>query len=68
MSKQSCAIKLETEVSEEAANTLDGQSRICNWLYNFLAEQALELKSTFIQSQDPVVARTLFEPRPFLPP
>lgn len=34
MSKENLALKLRVEVTTQTAGELDGQSRICNWLYN----------------------------------
>ena len=44
-------------------NVLDGQSRICNWLYNHLLEQANLLKSQFHKTQDPKACKTLYTKR-----
>jgi putative transposase len=54
--------KIPLEVDEQTAIILDGQSKICNWLYNRLLEQANELKVRFITSdgQDKEAARTVY--------
>ncbi len=63
MSKQSAALKLELEVDIESAHEIDGQSRICNWLYNHLVEKGSQLKQEFIKSKDEKVAMTLYSKR-----
>jgi putative transposase len=59
----SCALKLFLEVDLDSAKELDGQSRICNWLYNHLLEKALGLKATYCTTQDQEVAKTLYTER-----
>jgi len=56
-------IKVQLEASEEVFRSLDGQSKICNWLYNHLLEKANELKQQFIQTQDDEVAKILYTER-----
>ena len=63
MSKESIVVRLKLEVDQETANILDGQSRICNWLYNYLLEKGLQLKREFIQSNDKEAAKTLYTKR-----
>jgi putative transposase len=48
MSKENLVLKLKVEVDAEGAGELDGQSRICNWLYNHLLERGQQLKQEFI--------------------
>jgi putative transposase len=62
-SEESLALKLNLEPSLEEINSLDGQSRICNWLYNHLLEIALNLKTQFCQTQDQNTAKTLYTER-----
>ncbi len=54
--------KIPLEVDERTGLILDGQSKIANWLYNCLLEQANELKAKLITSdgQDKEAARTLY--------
>lgn len=56
-------IKLQLEASEEIFRSLDGQSKICNWLYNRLLEKANGLKQEFIQTKDIETAKTLYSER-----
>jgi len=51
------------EVDTQTASELDGQSRICNWLYNHLLEKSHDLKKQFIQSGDSETAKTLYTKR-----
>ena len=48
MSKENLVLRLNLEVSPQDASELDGQSRICNWLYNHLLEKGQQLKQEFI--------------------
>jgi len=57
------AIKLTLEGDVQSFLSLDGQSRICNWLYNHLLETANDLKTTFIQSGDLTLAKTIYTER-----
>ena len=41
------AIKLQLEAEEKTFRMADGQSRICNWLFNRLLEMANKLKEEF---------------------
>ena len=56
-------LKVQLEASQEVFQSLDGQSRICNWLYNHLLEKANKIKLTFIQTQDTALAKTLYTER-----
>jgi putative transposase len=58
-------IKLQLLADETTFRSLDGQSRICNWLYNHLIEKAHFLKQQFIKSQDKEFAKTLYTERGF---
>src|ERR1700733_10487512 len=63
MSKENLVLKLRIEADPQTLSELDGQSRICNWLYNHLLEKSLELKREFIQSSDPETAKILYTKR-----
>jgi len=63
MFEENLALKLKIEGSAAAINELDGQSRICNWLYNHLLEKGQELKREFIQSGNTEAAKTLYTKR-----
>ena len=56
-------IKLEMIAEAEAFISLDGQSKICNWLYNHLLEKANGLKQQFIETKDQGHAKTLYTER-----
>jgi putative transposase len=56
-------IKLRLFPNQEVASTLDGQSRICNWLYNQLLDKANQLKEQFKQTQDNAASLTLYSKR-----
>jgi putative transposase len=56
-------IKLKITADADAFRSLDGQSKICNWLYNHLLEKANGLKKQFIQSGDQESAKTLYTGR-----
>ncbi len=60
MSKGNTVFKLPLFPCDDGVETLDGQSRILNWLYNRLLEMAKELKQSYIQTQDSEIARTLY--------
>ena len=63
MSKEISALKLKIKKSAQEIETLDGQSRICNWLYNHLLEKAFELKALFKSTQDREAAKKLYTAR-----
>ena len=63
MSKENLVLKLRLEMETQAACELDGQSRICNWLYNHLLQKGQELKQEFIQSGNSKAAMTLYTKR-----
>jgi putative transposase len=62
MSKENLVLRLSLEVLPEDARELDGQSRICNWLYNHLLEKGQQLKQEFI-SGNPDASKTLYTER-----
>ena len=47
---QNKVIKLQLEADDHTFAILDGQSRICNWLYNYLLAHAEELKKIAIET------------------
>jgi putative transposase len=57
------ALKMRLEVDEHTAAVLDGQSRIANWLYNHLLEEANALRQRFRETRDPEVAKALYTER-----
>lgn len=63
MSEQSTVLKLGLEVGVQEAQEIDGQSRICNWLYNNLVEKGSQLKQEFVQSGNKESAMTLYSKR-----
>ena len=65
MSHPRTGFKMELKVEPETASVLDSQSKICNWLYNRLLEQANELRAQFIASdgQDSEAALTVYSKR-----
>ncbi len=63
MSKESVVIKLNLEIEDLALSELDGQSRICNWLYNHLLEKGQQLKRECIQSGNKEAVKTLYTER-----
>jgi putative transposase len=56
-------LKLALKPIEEDISTLDGQSRICNWLYNHLVEKASLLRGEFCETQNSDTAKTLYTKR-----
>lgn len=63
MSKENLVLKLVIEAEAPVIAELDGQSRICNWLYNHLLEKSQELKREFIQSGSSEASKTLYTKR-----
>ena len=56
-------IKLPMSPAKTDADTIDGQSRMCNWVYNQLLQTAEGLRLDYIQTQNKESARTLYSPR-----
>lgn len=56
-------IKLQLTAQEEIFRSLDGQSRICNWLYNHLLEKANAFRQEFIQTGNTELVKTLYTER-----
>jgi len=63
MSEENLVLKLELEMDEQTAYQLDGQSRLCNWVYNHLLEKAQELKQEYIKTNNQEAAKTLYSKR-----
>jgi putative transposase len=57
------AVKIPLLIGEQEAAILDGQSRIANWLYNKLLEQANALRKQYRETQDKQVSLTLYTKR-----
>src|SRR6266700_5278244 len=56
-------VKIPLEVTPEQAAILDSQSKIANWLYNQLLEQANALRKQYRETQDKQVGLTLYTQR-----
>jgi putative transposase len=56
-------IKLELVGEDQSFRFLDGQSKICNWLYNNLLETANKLRSEFKATGNPDSSKTLYTKR-----
>jgi len=56
-------IKVQILADEATFRSLDGQSKICNWLYNHLVEKSHHLKKSYIETKDQKVASTLYTKR-----
>ena len=56
-------IKLKLEADSQIFRSLDGQSKICNWLYNHLLDKANALKVNFIETSDLELAKSLYTER-----
>jgi putative transposase len=63
MPKENLVLKLKIEAEIRSIGELNGQSRICNWLYNHLIEKSLQLKEEFIQSGSSKVSNVLYTKR-----
>lgn len=57
------AVKIPLLVGEREAAVLDSQSRIANWLYNKLLEQANALRAQYRAHQDKAVGKILYTER-----
>ena len=53
-------IKLSLKPGSVEADTLDGQSRICNWLYNKLRDSVQVWYQQFIETKDPELAKKIY--------
>ena len=56
-------LKLALNPVEEAISILDGQSKICNWLYNHLVEKATLFRREFCETQNSATAKMLYTKR-----
>jgi putative transposase len=56
-------LKLVLNPIEEDSSVLDGQSRICNWLYNHLVEKATLFRREFCETQNSATAKMLYTKR-----
>lgn len=56
-------VKLQLAASPETFRSLDGQSKICNWLYNRLLEKANALKVYFKETSSPETVKILYTER-----
>lgn len=63
MPNEMVVIQLPLSMDEETVSQLDRQSRICNWAYNHLLDQALCLKREYIQTQNSECAKTVYTER-----
>lgn len=61
--QMTATLKLRLKPDLACSNSLDGQSRICNWLYNALLEKARELRHEYITSKDPQTALKVYSER-----
>jgi len=59
------AVKLEIVSDESTGLALDGQSKICNWLYNHLLETANNLRQQYREAQANAIASVLYTKRGF---
>lgn len=62
-SEMMTVLKLSLEPSQESIDLLDGQSRICNALYNTLLQIAQERRQQFIETKQPELAKTVYSER-----
>lgn len=62
MTSEQYGIKLRVHEEKEALSILDGQSKICNWLYNYLLEKASNYKKEF-RKGNKEVGKTLYTKR-----
>src|ERR1700752_4644702 len=56
-------LKCPLEPRQEEMDLLDGQSRICNALYNKLLQIAQERRQQFIETKQPELAKTVYSER-----
>lgn len=63
MSDAIVGLKLRLMLGEDTKRILDGQSRICNWLYNHLVEKANGLKSAYCASPSAEIGKILYTQR-----
>ena len=56
-----CAIKLALDFSPEDERIIEGQMKICNWLYNQLLQRANELRDSYVAMQDKNAGEMCFD-------
>ena len=56
-------LKLKLTLDPESRNAIEGQSKITNWLYNHLLEEANKLRDEYIKTQNPELVKTLYSKR-----
>jgi len=61
--EQTCVVKIRLQLSKESEEILDGQSRICNWLYNQLLDSANKMRQSYRETQDSEIAKILYTAR-----
>ena len=61
--KENIVLKLLCEVEPADARTINGQSKICNWLYNHLLQKAYDLRECFSKTHDTEIAKILYTER-----
>ena len=57
------AVKLEIVPDKADSRILDGQSKICNWLYNHLLETANNLRNHYRENRADEIASVLYTKR-----
>lgn len=61
--EKTAVVKVPLQLSLTDEHQLDGQSRICNWLYNQLLDHANRLREQFRETQNPEIVKTLYTER-----
>ncbi|MBF0441180.1 MAG: transposase [Oligoflexales bacterium] len=56
-------LKMKLYLDSKAQRILDGQSKILNWLYNHLLEEAHDLRARYQEDRDPITGQTLYGKR-----
>lgn len=56
-------IKLELEPCDDAVDVMDGQSRICNWIYNKFLDDVQVLYQQYVETKDPELAKIIYSER-----
>lgn len=56
-------VKIRLQLTDKDQEVLDGQSKICNWLYNQLLAKANTMRQSFLETQDPEIAKILYTER-----
>jgi putative transposase len=55
--------KIRLDLKKEQPQILDGQSKICNWLYNHVLEKANDLRVEYRRTLDEEISKTLYTQR-----